>query len=221
MSKQILAKGILGWEGTERRTNRYGSIHLSTTPYNPTAGSAIVKYSHKLLERLSGKRVRLTVEVVESRDSGHIGDLFLKIAPQRPDVGEVVDLGVGILGSEVGWDGQPDIFLAPKDPSKDLWMDPRKLYRLHDQTVIVYVEETTDAFSKRPNLKSSGVEGEAISNGDGSFQVRAKEWPPHPDDSTVIAPTIERLNDGMFLMTPAGATPKGSRHAIRRRKAAS
>lgn len=215
MSKLILAKGILGWDGTERRTNRYGSIHLSGTPFNPTDGSAVVKYNLALLKRLHGKRVRLTVEIVESRNSGHVGDAFLKIVPQRPTVGEIVDLGVGDLGSAKGWDEMPDIFLTPKDPSKDLWMDPRKLYRLHDQTVVVYVEETDEPFSKRPNLKATTDEA-AISNGDGTFQVRTKaEWPP-PKGKVEIAPKIERVGDDMFVVAPAGASPKGTRHKLKR-----
>jgi len=216
MSKQILAKGIFGWDGTERRTSRYGSIHLSDTPFNPKAGSAVVKYDKALLKRLEGKRVRLTVEVVEVRDSGHLGDAFLKIVPQRPKVGDIVDLGVGELGSLPGWDGKPDIFLAPKDRAKDLWIDPRKLYRLHDQTVIVYVEETTDPFSKRTNLRNPVDEG-AISNGDGTLQVRTKRDWPKEAASLVIVPQVERISDDTLLVTHAGSTPKGTRHKLVKR----
>lgn len=218
MSKQVLAKGIFGWDGVERRTSRYGSIHLSGAPFNPTAGSTIVKYDKVLLKRLEGKRVRLTVEVVEVRDSGHVGDAFLKIVPRRPNVGDIVDLGVGELGSLPGWDGEPDIFLAPKDRAKDLWIDPRKLYRLHDQTVIVYVEETADPFSKRPNLRSPVDEG-VISNGDGTLQVRTKRDWPKEAASLAIAPQVERIGDGMFLVAPVGSTPKGTRHKLIKRGA--
>lgn len=114
----------------------------------------------------------------------------------------------------------PDIFLTPKDPSKNLWMDPRKLYRLHDQTVVVYVEETTEPFSKRPNLKVKVADDEAVvSNGDGSFQVRTKaEWPPPEGVEVGVAPKIEYVGDGAFVAAPAGASPKGTRHKLMRIK---
>jgi hypothetical protein len=57
---------------------------------------------------------------------------------------------VGTL--EIDWtgtqsDGVPAVVLRPGDPRDELWIDPRKLYRLHDQTVELLIEETEDAFS--------------------------------------------------------------------------
>jgi hypothetical protein len=54
--------------------------------------------------------------------------------------------------------GDPNItatVLAPSDGRETFWMDPRKLYRLHDQTVDVLVEETADEFTVAPDLKAS------------------------------------------------------------------
>jgi hypothetical protein len=90
-------------------------------------------------------------KVVESRPSGHAGDLFRKILPpeQPTPVGTVIDLGEGEL---FVWhendDGFPTggihIGLRPDDGRKTDWFDPNLLYRLHDQTLEIFIEPISD-----------------------------------------------------------------------------
>ena len=126
-----IGQGVFGWDGEERRSNRYGSFNLLHSNCKVSIPT-----------KLYGKRVRITCKVLKSRKSKHIGDLFLGIGPTQPEVGEVIELGVGVLHTEpCDWDerGNPTIILKPEDGRRELWIDPRKLYRLHDQTVEVFI----------------------------------------------------------------------------------
>lgn len=102
--KKLLAKGIFSWDGAERRSDRYGSIHLSSTPYEGSA-VVVVEYDTALLNELDEERVHLTCVVIEARESGHIGDLSHGFYPSKPDVGEIVDLGGRQTrpGERLGW----------------------------------------------------------------------------------------------------------------------
>lgn len=193
----LIGTGILGWDGFERRSGRYGSIVLDNEGFEGNGKGtikAVIEVDPAM--QLSDKRARVTVEVVEPRDSAHAGDGFLKLKPTRPDKGETVDLGVGIFSLEragfaLGWAFQ----LRPGDNRPEQWMDPRKLFRLHDQTVKVYVELTDAPFTESANI-ASAPDG-TISNGDGSFQVRNVEDPNAPFR---LPPKIEKLGDGLFML---------------------
>lgn len=56
-------------------------------------------------------------------------------------MGEIVDLGVGeIFVTSQDWGaGKVGIGIKPADGRETDWLDPRKLYRLHDQTVEVVI----------------------------------------------------------------------------------
>jgi hypothetical protein len=153
---QMLAHGVFTWSGSERRSDRYGSFILLAEPYGASPVT-VPTYDTALAQKLSGKRVRIVVTVVETRRSGHIGDRFLNIYPTTPEVGEQIELGVGIFSTQPD-EGDPKItstILAPGDGREAFWLDPRKLYRLHDQTVDVFVEETDAEFTPAPDLKAS------------------------------------------------------------------
>ena len=198
--------GIFSWNGQERRTDRYGSFIVDAQNHEQGARAAAY-LDLKALKNLVGKRVRVWCVVVETRTSGHIGDLFHGIKPSTPNVGEVVDLGVGTLQLEdAGFNNLTAITLHPKDGRKTFWIDPRRFYRLHDQTVDVFVEATDAEFSPKPNLEAAD-DSESIDTGD-NIQVKGSK-PGH------IAPDVERLGDGMFVMTPPGGKP-GRRRKIDR-----
>lgn len=204
MSKVQIGYGVFGWDGKERRTNRYGSVHLDSAPY--ANGPVAKAYVHQdKLNELCDKRVQLTAVVVETRESGHIGDLSLGIKPSMPSVGEEIDLGVGIMQIMDSWDHIPAIALRPGDNRAEFWIDPRKLYRLHDQTVNLFAEETAADFT--PAYNASSDLG-AISNGDGSFQVKTKS-----DKPLRILPRIQKIEPGLFSMQMPGG-PKGERFDI-------
>lgn len=120
------ATGILSWPRAERISDRYGFIHL--TPNVPADA----------IEAMAGRRVSITCVVVETRQSGHIGDLFRGIFPSTPDVGERFDLGSGVLEVD-RVDAALCFGLRPDDGRDSDWFDPHVLYRLHDQTVEIQV----------------------------------------------------------------------------------
>ncbi len=193
--REMMGKGIFGWEGNERRSNRYGAIHLAHQPFDGSAQTELV-HNQQIMDSLSGKRVRLTAKVIESRPSSHVGDWFLKIKPSQPDVGEEVDLGVGVLSIDPGYGGEPEYVLHPADGRRVFWLDPRKMYRLHDQTVEIYVEETSAPFSPAPEFRASS-EASAFDNGDGSFQLKNVGT----EETCKVLPHIDNLGDGMFRLT--------------------
>lgn len=145
----ITGTGIFTWDGRERRSDRYGVFALDKTDYNETARARDVGWTitRAELADLTGLQASIKVEVLETRQSGHIGDFFRGIFPETPDVGEVIDLGTGELFADfdrMDWAvGGFGIGLKPADGRENDWFDPRKLYRLHDQTVRVTVQVTT------------------------------------------------------------------------------
>jgi len=195
MALKKIGYGIFSWSVDERRTNRYGSFHLANESFSGN-DHVTVELNRKALDQFLRKRVRLVCEVVESRASGHIGDMFLGVKPSQPPVGEKVEVGVGLLDIELcEWEKTiTEILLRPGDARNELWIDPRKLYRLHDQTVGLYVELTDDDFSPKTDLTTQAPG--MISNGDGSFQVKQLK-----SDSVKILPKVERMGGGMFILS--------------------
>jgi hypothetical protein len=181
------------WSSTERTTGRYGYVGMYS--HNVSQTISVSPYlDTDQCGPLLGKRVRLTAKVLEARNSGHDGDRFLKIKPSTPDRGEEIELGVGVF-SQIEAFGQTAVGLEPNDGREFNWIDPRVLYRLHDQTVELYVEETEDAFTPDPNLvaEADGV----ISTGDGAFQFRGVQL----QDGDKILPKSTRLGPGLFALS--------------------
>jgi len=153
--------------------------------------------------------------VVESRDSGHLGDRALGLVPCRPAVGETVVIGVGRLALKPS--DTPlgvDFVLAPEDGRPLFWLDPRRLFRLHDQTVELSFAETDEPCHEAPPFEAT--QSGAISNGDGSLQI-ATPGVLDAGGPIHVAPHIESLGDGAFMVTSPGAAPAGTRLGIRRR----
>lgn len=104
----------------------------------------------------------------------------------------------GTLRRGSNFDGDSTIVLQPEDGRDELWLDPRKLFRLHDQTVEIYAEESNEPDSPKPDL--TFARRGAISNGDGSLQYSGIA-PEHGDQ---LLPVAERLGDDIFcLRSPA------------------
>ena len=195
-----LGHGVFNWDGSERRSDRYGAFNLCAEPYDAKVVTEIT-YDKALAKELEDKRVRILVKVVETRESGHLGDMFLGIRPSTPEVGEEVDLGVGLFHTEpCEWDKKvTSTFLVPGEPPtrETFWFDPNKLYRLHDQTVDVFIEETDAEFTPAWSPKAKAEDGMVV-NGDGSFQAKGVEV---VSGRTRLKPKVERLGDGLVKMT--------------------
>jgi hypothetical protein len=122
-----LGTGVLDWEREERISDRYGLVELFLRP------GELVKLN-RVTEQLHGKLFAIVREV---RESHHIGDLFHGVGPTVPEVGERVELGTGAIFFE-----DDAVGLVPDDYRTTLWLDIRGLYRLHNQTVTLYFEES-------------------------------------------------------------------------------
>lgn len=193
----LLGSGIFIWDGVERRLRRYGFVTLNNANYFGDV-QVPTNFDTKVAGYYEGKRVKLTAIVTEARKSGHVGDMFLKIFPSTPEVGETIVLGVGTLTSDdASWATTGRSFgLKPSDNRETLWLDPRLLYRLHDQTVELHVEETNEPDHEAPDLEGP-TEG-TIALGNGEYQIQGN----HPLKGTKIKPKITRLGDGLFMMGP-------------------
>ena len=165
-----IGSGIFMWDGVERRSGRYGFIYLSKSNYEETA-HCVVSFDTLAVKALLGKKVHMYAVVIENRESSHLGDAFLQINPSTPVVGERVELGVGILAMQNAA-GHPEMIgLAPIDHRQLFWFDPRQLYRLHDQTVDLFINETDEPVTPAPCIKIVN-DANIVGLGSGSIQVR-------------------------------------------------
>jgi len=127
-----LGTGQLTWNTFERRTDRYGSVALMDDA-KPGGSGKQIQWAEGAAE-MAGAFGYLVAYVIETRKSDHIGDLFRGIAPEKPEVDEVIELGPGELFFEE-MDGTLYVGLTPLDGRPNDWLDPHDLYRLHQQTV--------------------------------------------------------------------------------------
>ncbi len=196
--KQIM-QGVFTWYRRERQTNRYGYYYVDNEPSGD--GKEIKSFFQHLIDRdeilrLQGTRCKLTAVVLEARNSSHIGDMNLGLVPSTPEVGATFVLGVGLLDYLLEDDDDMVIGLKPTDGRKELWTDPRTLYQLHSQTIALYVEETDEADSAVPDLKTKYEPGTVISTGNGGFQEIGGD-----SHNRKVKPKVERLGDGCFILS--------------------
>lgn len=191
---KTLATGILCWEASERRSQRYGFVFLCEKTYEGLA-KASPTLNVDLLNKIEEKRVHLIAEILQARRSGHLGDAALNILPERPKNGQVFDLGIGKFVTET-CESTPlkvQFGLEPSDGRPTLWLDPRILYRLHDQTVRILAIETAEPDSDAPSIRlRKGV----FAAGDNNVQVAGEKYATAK--SVTIAPIIIPLGDGAF-----------------------
>jgi hypothetical protein len=118
----LIGQGVLNWSSRERISDRYGYVTLDG-------------YDKFNINR-SGSEGELICEILETRQSNHVGDLFHGIFPSTPKVGEEISLGKGLLSFNADAVG-----LKPKDGRTKWWLDPKALYRVHCQTVRLWFRE--------------------------------------------------------------------------------
>lgn len=135
MSQSIkLGTGRLSWPCKERIGDRYGLAGVEV------AGTYCLECSPP-----EGQRGTLYAVIVETRRSGHIGDLFRGLYPAIPEVGERIKLGEGTLFVETlkeAGERHEYAGLRPDDNREIDWLDPKALYRCHDQTVDLWFDPT-------------------------------------------------------------------------------
>lgn len=133
----LLGQGSLSWPRMERVSDRYGYISLydSNSQEEKIANGAYLNVEK--IKALSPKIGQLVVQIIETRQSTHIGDLFRGFAPVKPEENEEILLGKGKL-SYLVQDGIDTVGLIPSDERRIDWLDPKMLYRSHEQTVMLY-----------------------------------------------------------------------------------
>jgi hypothetical protein len=198
--REHIGYGVFTWGSPERQTGRYGFVYPDKSDFEDTM-SLEPRLDVKACRRLQDKHVKLICVVRETRPSGHAGDRFLRIFPNKlplVTVGEEVMVGIGnFFATNCDWAPHKiQIGLKPTIDRDENWLDARILYRLHDQTVDFYVEETDEPDHPDPQLKPEREEG-AIGNGDGTLQIRTKR-----PLTEVRLNRIENLGGGVFSVTP-------------------
>ncbi|HEX6369879.1 MAG TPA: hypothetical protein VF006_13250 [Longimicrobium sp.] len=205
---RTIGSGIFTWCSSERRSGRYGTFVLAPSDFQEHV-QRDVHLDVEALRALEGRNVRIALRILESRPSGHAGDQFLKVFPGTPpDVGSVIELAVGhlLLADHSHHDiryhpTQVGIGTAPSDGRADLWLDPRVLYVLHDQTVELLVEETADPESAPSPLLEQPVEDGVIVNADGeTLQLRGEAF--EGCGFVTLLPDVELVPGGILITPP-------------------
>lgn len=136
----LLGVGRLTWPAGERRSDRYGVVSLLADEDVPglpgvPPGFGGEVYTYVPLAAPTG-RGHLVAEVLATRQSHHIGDLFRGIGPETPEVGERIVLTAAPgLAVRHETHGMPGLLVIPEEERASDWLMPRALYRCHDQTV--------------------------------------------------------------------------------------
>ena len=86
-----LGTGVLDWNREERISDRYGLVKLYSSPRSMNPNEVI------LAAAKPNAHGRLIAIVREVRETDHIGDLFHRVFPTEPELGEKVVLGEGTL----------------------------------------------------------------------------------------------------------------------------
>ena len=136
---RVLGRGVLNWRPDERISDRYGYVHLAVSPM---CSPMDLGGDHAPLDfgELLGARVVLKALILLTRRSPHIGDIAHGIYPTTPEQGDVIELGRGILFTQMTAFGA-EVGIKPVPYHSTWWLDPRALYRVHNQTVQLFVEE--------------------------------------------------------------------------------
>ncbi len=196
----IIGSGMFMWDRIERTSSRYGVVYLTTQNWFQTAISNS-NWNPETAKNLVGKKVKITCKVLENRKAEHYGDLFLKLTPTTPEVGETVVLGVGQFNLRKTEDSI-GVSLVPSDGREKYFFEPKILYHLIEQTVEMSVEETDEEEHPAPVYEDCD-EDTVISLGDGYIQTKGK-------DKTKVFPEMEKIDNGLFLMhNPNCAESKG------------
>lgn len=142
-----LGRGVLSWDASERISDRYGTVWLLPEGVNSLIRCDPISLIQPRAE-WEGSEGELIAVVTEARDSTHVGDLFHGVSPETPEVGEIIVLGDGQLFFETGTHGGFFAGLRPLDQRSTLWLDIRKLYRAHEQSVELFFHPTKRAWRR-------------------------------------------------------------------------
>lgn len=126
----LCGRGKLTWFGSERRSDRYGSVWLlkrgdSTSQENEIEDAKL---------HFPTGQGKLLARVIEPLKSTHIGDFFRGISPRTPKCGDILILGEGTPFKEV-CEGKVALGIRPEKERPNDWLNPRALYDCHESVV--------------------------------------------------------------------------------------
>lgn len=135
-----MGRGPLTWNRNERRSDRYGCVycHAISSAETPLELVELAYMYEETIKKYSGQKGKLTAEIVQTRKSSHVGDLFRGIFPHTPSVGDLIELGNGTLFFETTPGEYFGVGLLPDDNRETDWLNPQHLYNCHDQTVKLF-----------------------------------------------------------------------------------
>jgi hypothetical protein len=135
-TKILIGTGVLNWNRSERISDRYGAITMN----NDNADDVVLTKDAKLfvdeIRKHRNEFGYLVCHILETRESTHLGDLFHGFFPSTPKKGANIKLGEGKLFYE--YNNIDTVGLRPIDDRETFWLDPKKLYQVHEQTVELY-----------------------------------------------------------------------------------
>jgi len=124
----VIGEGVFGWYRGERVSDRYGAVSL----WAPDSTEEVDK-PDLATDSIVGKSGKIRAVIIEARESGHIGDFFHGLGPNKPKEGDVIDLGIGEFFSERNY--KEEVGVRPTHGNSVFWMNPNHLYRAHDSVV--------------------------------------------------------------------------------------
>ena len=143
--KFSIGTGVLQWGRAERIGDRYGAVclHKDMSSGEP---DNVVDLDNKEIDGALGTLIAV---ILETRESGHIGDLFRGFQPGGAEVGDTIVLGRGNVfftdsPHNEGYDYEWDVVgVKPADSSVNRdretdWLDAGHLYQCHEQTVELF-----------------------------------------------------------------------------------
>lgn len=139
LPKTKIGYGVLNWHDKEYISSRFGYITLSGE--NNFIDKAFIFTKQIDLGNLYGK-------VLSTRNS-ELSDYDENVKVITPKVGEMILLGQGTL---VFSEEENGVGLFPSHGLEDYWLNPHSLYKLHSQTIELYIEPIEIIYIDKPDL---------------------------------------------------------------------
>ena len=197
MNRIKIGQGTITWDGYERRSDRYGTVALCSTQYKGGDVGSWELDVETIKAHLGTEGVLLAIPT-KTRQSDHAGDRRRKIFPSIPVIGEEIPLGQGVLFMEPnhgGW-GSESVGVEPTDGRTRDFMNPKALYRVHEQTVELYFIPGGEMPPYEPGASNEGTVTTGSDEDGGFYQIKSSLREPKGR----IQPQARKISDELFVM---------------------
>lgn len=133
----LLGAGRLTWSPVERQSDRYGAVWLmpDREECNSLSPGPFPSCILETAQKLENQHGTLYAEIKAVRTSTHVGDLARGFSPETPEIGEKITLGTGFLFTGIIPKTGLTVGIRPTYGRPKDWLEPRALYRCHEQTL--------------------------------------------------------------------------------------